>query len=685
MEQYSRKEFVVMKKFIDEQEINENLRFLKQLAKSFPTQEDAMTEIVNLSSILALPKPTEHFMSDLHGQGDAFEHILNNCSGVIRNEITRLFKDELSFEEMETLATIVYYPRQKIALELNSREGDEDRWLKQTLRLLIQLGRKVSSKYTRSRVRKSIDPRYAYIIDELLTARINFHDLDAYYNEIFDSIIRYDYAENVIVALTDTIKRLAVERMHIVGDIYDRGPEPHRILDLLLEHPSVDIQWGNHDILWMGAAMGDKTCISGVLTNSFRHGNLELIEDVYGINLRHLLMFAQETYKSALVFRPRKTSVDAYYDNPEINIRAKLHKAIFVIMHKLEGQMIKRNPNFKLDHRLLLEGINKEHSTITIEGVSYPIKDADFPTIDPKDPYRLTDEEQAIIDELQQSFLKSPRLQKHMRFFIERGSMYLVVNNNLLYHALVPMNEDGTFKDVELGGVARHGKELFDYLDAEVKRIYHIEPEERTADELDLMWYLWCGPDSPFFGKNKMTTFERVEIDDSKTHKEKRNAYYSYQDTEDMAVSIMHEFGIEDTENSVIVNGHIPVEKINGENPIKANGKLIVIDGGFSRYYQKTTGIAGYTLTYDSRGLYIVAHEPFVSLQKAIEDNADIKATIDVQDILATKGQMTVKDTDKGAELEDEIHSLEMLVQAYEYGIIKENYSTKLVKVSTAY
>ncbi|MBO4305591.1 MAG: fructose-1,6-bisphosphatase [Clostridia bacterium] len=674
-----------MKKFIDEQEINENLRFLKQLAKSFPTQEDAMTEIVNLSSILALPKPTEHFMSDLHGQGDAFEHILNNCSGVIRNEITRLFKDELSFEEMETLATIVYYPRQKIALELNSREGDEDRWLKQTLRLLIQLGRKVSSKYTRSRVRKSIDPRYAYIIDELLTARINFHDLDAYYNEIFDSIIRYDYAENVIVALTDTIKRLAVERMHIVGDIYDRGPEPHRILDLLLEHPSVDIQWGNHDILWMGAAMGDKTCISGVLTNSFRHGNLELIEDVYGINLRHLLMFAQETYKSALVFRPRKTSVDAYYDNPEINIRAKLHKAIFVIMHKLEGQMIKRNPNFKLDHRLLLEGINKEHSTITIEGASYPIKDADFPTIDPKDPYRLTDEEQAIIDELQQSFLKSPLLQKHMRFFIERGSMYLVVNNNLLYHALVPMNEDGTFKDVELGGVARHGKELFDYLDAEVKRIYHIEPEERTADELDLMWYLWCGPDSPFFGKNKMTTFERVEIDDSKTHKEKRNAYYSYQDTEDMAVSIMHEFGIEDTENSVIVNGHIPVEKINGENPIKANGKLIVIDGGFSRYYQKTTGIAGYTLTYDSRGLYIVAHEPFVSLQKAIEDNADIKATIDVQDILATKGQMTVKDTDKGAELEDEIHSLEMLVQAYEYGIIKENHSTKLVKVSTAY
>ncbi|MBO4848001.1 MAG: fructose-1,6-bisphosphatase [Clostridia bacterium] len=673
-----------MKQLVNEQEIKDNLRFLNQLAKSFPTQEDAMTEIVNLSSILALPKSTEHFMSDLHGQGDAFEHILNNCSGVIRNEISRLFKDDLSFEEMETLATIVYYPRQKIALELQHVE-DPDAWFKRTLRLLIQLGRKVSSKYTKSRVRKNINPKFAYIIEELLTARVNFHDLDAYYDEIFDSIIRYDYAENVIVALTETIKRLAVERMHIVGDIYDRGPEPHRILDLLVDHPSVDIQWGNHDILWMGAAMGDKTCISGVLTNSFRHGNLELIEDVYGINLRHLLMFAQETYKSALVFRPRKTSVDAYYDNPEVNIRAKLHKAIFVIMHKLEGQMIKRNPNFGLDHRLLLEGINKEHSTITIEGVSHPIKDADFPTIDPKDPYKLTDEEQTIIDELQQSFLKSPRLQRHMRFFIEKGSMYLIVNNNLLYHALVPMNEDGTFKDVELGGVPRHGKELFDYLDSEVKRIYHTDPDERTEEELDLMWYLWCGPDSPFFGKNKMTTFERVEIDDTKTHKEKRNAYYSYQDTEDMAIRIMHEFGIENTENSVIVNGHIPVEKINGENPIKANGKLIVIDGGFSKYYQKTTGIAGYTLTYDSRGLYIVAHEPFVSLHKAIEDNADIKATIEVQNILATKGQMTIRDTDKGKELEEEIHNLEMLVQAFEYGYVKENHRSRLVKISTRY
>ena len=671
-----------MKKLINEQEISANLPFLTQLSKSFPTEEDAMTEIINLSSILALPKPTEHFMSDLHGQGDAFEHILNNCSGVIRNEITRLFKDSLTFDEMETLATIVYYPRQKMALELKY-VADKDGWYKTTLRRLILLGRKISSKYTRSRVRKNIDPKFSYVIEELLTARVNFHDLDAYYDEIFDSIIRYDYAENVIVALTNTIKRLAVDRLHIVGDIYDRGPEPHRILELLLKHPSVDIQWGNHDILWMGAAMGDKTCISGVLTNSFRHGNLELIEDVYGINLRHLLMFAQKTYKSALVFRPRKTSSDAYYDNPEINIRAKLHKAIFVIMHKLEAQMIMRNPQAHMDHRLLLEGIDQERSTIKIQGVTHPIKDADFPTIDPERPYELTEEEQVIIDELQQSFLKSPTLQKHMRFFIERGSMYLIENNNLLYHALVPMNEDGSFKDVELGGRLRHGKEMFDYLDAEVKRIYYKDPAERTESELDLMWYLWCGPDSPFFGKDKMTTFERVEIDDSKTHKEKRNAYYRYQDTEEMAIRILHEFGIENTEHSVIVNGHIPVEKINGENPIKAGGKLIVIDGGFSKYYQKTTGIAGYTLTYDSRGLYIVAHDPFISLEKAIEDNSDIKATMEVKDILATKGQMTVRDTDKGLELEQEIHNLEMLVQAYEYSMIKENHDYRLIKIST--
>ncbi len=669
-----------MKRIIDEQKIRNNLPFLNQLAKSFPTVEYAMAEIVNLSSILALPKPTEHFMSDLHGQGDAFAHILNNCSGVIRNEISRLFKDRLTFEEMETLATIVYYPRQKIELELKY-VADKDEWYKTTLRRLLELGRKVCSKYTRSRVRKNLDPKFAYIIEELLTARVNFHDLDAYYDEIFDSIIRYNYAVSVIVALTNAIKRLAVDRLHIVGDIYDRGTEPHSIIELLIKHPSVDIQWGNHDILWMGAAMGDKTCIAGVLTNSFRHGNLDLIENVYGINLRHLLMFAQRTYKTAVVFRPRKTSADAYYDNPEVNIRAKLHKAIFVIMHKLEGQLIKRNPGFGLDHRLLLDNIDQERGTITIDGKTHPIKDADFPTIDPSDPYRLTEEEQVIIDELQRSFLQSPTLQRHIHFFFEHGSLYLIVNNNLLFHALVPLNDDGTFKEVDIGGVKRSGKALFDYIDSEVKRIYYKSPENRTEQELDLMWYLWCGPDSPLFGKNKMTTFERVEIDDSKTHKEKRNAYYSYQNTEDTAIRIMHEFGITDTEHSVIVNGHIPVEKINGENPIKANGKLIVIDGGFSKYYQKTTGIAGYTLTYDSRGLYIVAHEPFVSLEKAIEDNADIHSTIEVQNILATKGQVMVRETDKGKEIEDEIHWLELLVGAYELSLIPENHEYRLVKV----
>lgn len=671
-----------MKKTIPIQELKANLPFLVQLAKSFPTVEDAMTEIVNLSSILALPKPTEHFMSDLHGQGDAFSHILNNASGVIRNEIERLFKDTLSYEERETLATIVYYPAEKIPLELKY-VSDKDHWYKNTLRNLIRLGRKVSSKYTRSKLRKTLDPRFAYIIEELLTARINFHDLDGYYDEIFDSIIRYNYADRVIYSLTDAIKKLAVDKLHIVGDIYDRGTEPHTIIELLINHPSVDIQWGNHDILWMGAALGDKTCITGVLTNSFRHGNLDLIENVYGINLRHLLMFAQRTYKTALVFRPRKASADSYYDNPEINIRAKLHKAIFVIMHKLEGQLIMRNPNYKLDHRLFLGSIDQERKTVVIDGRTLSLKDADFPTIDPDDPYKLTDEEEAIINELQASFLNSPTLQRHIKLFIDKGSLYHIENNNLMYHALVPLNEDGSFKDVELGGKKLSGKALFDYVESEVKRLYFSEPSKRSDYELDLMWYLWCGPDSPFFGKDKMTTFERVEIDDSKTHKERRNAYYKYQDTEELAIKILKEFGIKDIEHSVIVNGHIPVEKINGENPIKANGKLIVIDGGFSKYYQKTTGIAGYTLVYDSRGIYIVAHEPFISFEKAIIENKDIHSTIEVENIIATKGQVMVRDCDKGIELQNEIAQLELLVAAYDRGLIRENHTYRLVKVST--
>lgn len=672
---------VFMNTAFTEKELNENYLFLTQLAKTFPTVEYAMTEIVNLSSILALPKPTEHFMSDLHGQGDAFEHILNNASGVIRREIERLFVDRLSYDERETLATIVYYPKQKIKLELENVE-DTDAWYRATLRNLIVLGRKISSKYTRSRLRKTLDPRFSYIIEELLTARVNFHDLDGYYDEIFDSIIRHDYAERVIVALTDAIKKLAVDKLHIVGDIYDRGTEPHRILDLLLKHPSVDIQWGNHDILWMGAALGEKTCIAGVLTNSFRHGNLDLIENVYGINLRHLLMFAQSTYKSALHFRPRKTSSEAYYDNPEVNIRAKLHKAIFVIMHKLEGQLIMRNPNYKLDHRLFLDTIDRVNSTVTIDGITYPIKDADFPTINPDDPYTLSDEEEAIINELRDSFLNSPTLQKHIKFFIDKGELYRIENNNLMFHALVPLNEDGSFKAVDFGdGVPRSGKQMFDYIDAEVKRLYFAEPSMRKTHELDLMWYLWCGPDSPLFGKNKMTTFERVEIDDSKSHKEKRNAYYKYQDTKDLAIRILNEFGITDTDRAVIVNGHIPVEKINGENPIKAGGSLIVIDGGFSKYYQKTTGIAGYTLVYDSRGLYIVAHEPFVSFEKAIRENMDIHSTTEVENILATKGQMRVSDCDKGVELREQIRQLEMLIAAFECGLIKENNRYRMVKV----
>ena len=659
----------------------QRLHYYEQLAELYPTIGKASTEIINLQSILYLPKGTEHFLSDIHGEFKAFSHVLRNGSGAVRKKIDDVFGHTLSTADKMSLATLIYYPQKKIEL-VRQTEDDIENWYKITLYRLIEVCKTVSSKYTRSKVRKALPEDYAYVIEELITEKQEVLNKEAYYEAIINTILELGQADNFIVALAELVQRLVIDHLHIVGDIYDRGTEPHRILDLLLKHPSVDIQWGNHDILWMGAALGEKTCIAGVLTNSFRHGNLDLIENVYGINLRHLLMFAQSTYKSALHFRPRKTSSEAYYDNPEVNIRAKLHKAIFVIMHKLEGQLIMRNPNYKLDHRLFLDTIDRVNSTVTIDGITYPIKDADFPTINPDDPYTLSDEEETIINELRDSFLNSPTLQKHIKFFIDKGELYRIENNNLMFHALVPLNEDGSFKAVDFGdGVPRSGKQMFDYIDAEVKRLYFAEPSMRKTHELDLMWYLWCGPDSPLFGKNKMTTFERVEIDDSKSHKEKRNAYYKYQDTKDLAIRILNEFGITDTDRAVIVNGHIPVEKINGENPIKAGGSLIVIDGGFSKYYQKTTGIAGYTLVYDSRGLYIVAHEPFVSFEKAIRENMDIHSTTEVENILATKGQMRVSDCDKGVELREQIRQLEMLIAAFECGLIKENNRYRMVKV----
>lgn len=652
-------------------------KYLEELSERFPTKESAVTEIINLSSILALPRSVEHFMSDLHGQADAFEHILNNASGGIRFRISQLFNNTLTKEAQDELATIIYYPEEKMK-ELLPNEKDQNNWYRLTLLKIIEVTKKFSSRYTRSKVRKLYDENLSYILDELLNNEIAEENKDKYYQAIISTIIELGYAPQLIIALSSLIKKLAVDELHIIGDIYDRGPEPHKIMDLLENYHSVDIEWGNHDILWMGSSLGSNICIAGVITNSVRHNNLDILEDVYGINLRPLANFAEETYQDAITWRPRKTTEEDYRQNKIVCQAAKIHKAISIIMYKLEGEFAVKHPEYHMTHRRLLDKINYEEKTINIDGKIYQLEDTDFPTIDKNDPYKLTPEEDKIISDLVKAFLNSEALQRHMRIFIEKGSMYKIENNNLMYHALVPLNEDGSLKKVSLGDVSLSGKNLFDYLDAKIRKLYYSKGTT-SQHELDLMWYLWSGPDSPFFGKDKMTTMERVLIKDKSSHKEKRNYYYKYQEDETVMTNIMHDFGLTDTRNAHIINGHIPVEKINGETPLKANNKVIVIDGGFSKAYQKTTGIAGYTLVSGSTGMRIIAHEPFTSLEDAIINNQDINYSIDIEN--NSLKRLTIADVDKGKELSRQINDLKLLIQYYDEGLIKENHAYRYVKV----
>lgn len=652
-------------------------KYLEELSERFPTKESAVTEIINLSSILALPRSVEHFMSDLHGQADAFEHILNNASGGIRFRISQLFNNTLTKEAQDELATIIYYPEEKMK-ELLPNEKDQNNWYRLTLLKIIEVTKKFSSRYTRSKVRKLYDENLSYILDELLNNEIAEENKDKYYQAIISTIIELGYAPQLIIALSSLIKKLAVDELHIIGDIYDRGPEPHKIMDLLENYHSVDIEWGNHDILWMGSSLGSNICIAGVITNSVRHNNLDVLEDVYGINLRPLANFAEETYQDAITWRPRKTTEEDYHQNKIVCQTAKIHKAISIIMYKLEGEFAVKHPEYHMTHRRLLDKINYEEKTINIDGKIYQLEDTDFPTIDKNDPYKLTPEEDKIISDLVKAFLNSEALQRHMRIFIEKGSMYKIENNNLMYHALVPLNEDGSLKKVSLGDISLSGKNLFDYLDAKIRKLYYSKGTT-SQHELDLMWYLWSGPDSPFFGKDKMTTMERVLIKDKSSHKEKRNYYYKYQEDETVMTNIMHDFGLTDTRNAHIINGHIPVEKINGETPLKANNKVIVIDGGFSKAYQKTTGIAGYTLVSGSTGMRIIAHEPFTSLEDAIINNQDINYSIDIEN--NSLKRLTIADVDKGKELSRQINDLKLLIQYYDEGLIKENHAYRYVKV----
>lgn len=644
------------------------LRYIKSLAKQYPTIAAASTEIVNLSSIMNLPKGTEHFLTDIHGEYEQFNHVLKNGSGSVRRKIDEEFGNTLSNKDKKSLATLIYYPNEKLDIVMKEEDNLED-WYKITLYRLVQITKRVSSKYTRSKVRKALPKDFAYVIEELITEKAEVQDKEAYYNEIVHTIIRIGRAPEFIVALCELVQRLVIDHLHIVGDIYDRGPGPHIIMRTLRYYHSVDIQWGNHDVVWMGAACGQPACIATVIRMAARYGNLDSLEEGYGINLIPLATFAMEKYKDVdcSVFNIK---YNTNYNTKDLTLDMKMHKAISIIQFKLEGQIIMRRPEFKMEDRLLLDKIDFDKKTVRIDGVDYPMKDTDFPTIDPAHPYQLSHEEEEVVERLVQAFKRCDKLQKDIRFLFSKGSMYKVYNSNLLFHGCVPMDEEGNFLKVNLFGKEYAGKALYDALDNYARKGYY---GNRDSDEKlkgqDIIWYIWAGPKSPVFGKDKMATFERYFLDDKETHKEKKNAYYRLYDREDILNRILTEFGLT-TDKSHIVNGHVPVEQKNGESPIKCGGKLLVIDGGFSKAYQSKTGIAGYTLVANSHGMRLVSHEPFESAETAIKNESDIFSDSIIVETSASRQR--VADTDIGKELRVQIHQLEELLEAYREGIIVE-------------
>ena len=644
------------------------LRYIKSLAKQYPTIAAASTEIVNLSSIMNLPKGTEHFLTDIHGEYEQFNHVLKNGSGSVRRKIDEEFGNTLSNKDKKSLATLIYYPNEKLDIVMKEEDNLED-WYKITLYRLVQITKRVSSKYTRSKVRKALPKDFAYVIEELITEKAEVQDKEAYYNEIVHTIIRIGRAPEFIVALCELVQRLVIDHLHIVGDIYDRGPGPHIIMRTLRYYHSVDIQWGNHDVVWMGAACGQPACIATVIRMAARYGNLDSLEEGYGINLIPLATFAMEKYKDVdcSVFNIK---YNTNYNTKDLTLDMKMHKAISIIQFKLEGQIIMRRPEFEMEDRLLLDKIDFDKKTVRIDGVDYPMKDTDFPTIDPAHPYQLSHEEEEVVERLVQAFKRCDKLQKDIRFLFSKGSMYKVYNSNLLFHGCVPMDEEGNFLKVNLFGKEYAGKALYDALDNYARKGYY---GNRDSDEKlkgqDIIWYIWAGPKSPVFGKDKMATFERYFLDDKETHKEKKNAYYRLYDREDILNRILTEFGLQ-TDKSHIVNGHVPVEQKNGESPIKCGGKLLVIDGGFSKAYQSKTGIAGYTLVANSHGMRLVSHEPFESAETAIKNESDIFSDSIIVETSASRQR--VADTDIGKELRVQIHQLEELLEAYREGIIVE-------------
>lgn len=648
-----------------------SMHYLNLLSQSFPTIAAASTEIINLEAILNLPKGTEHFLADIHGESEAFQHILKNASGNIKRKVNDLFGNSIRETEIKEMCSLIYYPEQKLEL-IKASEQDIVDWYHITIHQLVKVCRDVSSKYTRSKVRKSLPADFAYIIEELLHERIDDTNKTAYVNVIVDTIISTGRADDFIVALARVIQRLAIDQLHILGDIYDRGPGAHIIMDEMMKYHSWDIQWGNHDILWMGACAGNDACICNVLRLSLRYANLATLEDGYGINLVPLATFAMETYKNddCLEFMP-KLLKDNDIDQKNRYLIAQMHKAISVIQFKKEAEIFKRRKEWQMEDRCLLEHIDYQKGTCRIQGKEYDMRSCHFPTIDPANPNKLTEEEETLMCKLHHSFAVSEKLHKHIRALLSHGCMYAIYNSNLLYHASIPLNDDGSLKEVELYQGERYsGRALMQQIGQTIRAAFENDTEkEEKRFAIDYFLYLWCGKDSPLFDKSKMATFERYFLNDKETFKEEKGNYYKLRDDETVCDRILDAFGVKG-ENRHIINGHVPVHASSGENPIKANGKLMVIDGGFSEAYHKETGIAGYTLVYHSRGFQLVQHEPFTSARDAIEKCTDIKSTTQIVEMSAHR--MLVADTDMGEELRSQIVDLKELLYAYRHGIIKE-------------
>ena len=653
------------------EEVKEDIRYLRLLARDFPTVSSVTTEIINLEAILHLPKPTEHFLADIHGEHEAFQHILRNASGNIKRKVNDLFGNTITEEEKKDLCTLIYYPEEKLKL-LRQTEIDIEEYYKRSLNRLIVVCRDVSSKYTRSKVRKSLPEEYAYIIEELMHEANDYQNKQAYFNVIIDTIIGTGRADHFITALCYLIQRLVIDRLHILGDIFDRGPGAHHIMDALCEYHHLDITWGNHDVLWMGAAAGNTCCIASVLRLSLRDANTTTLEDGYAINMVPLATFAMEQYADdpCEIYQPRVDEERTNFTEKDVRLIAQMHKAISVIEFKLSGQIAMQHPEWNMMDRCLMEGINKEKGVIVIDGNEYELKDKLWPTLDPANPYALTPEEQDVVDRLRHSFMRSERLQAHVNCLLMRGGMYMIYNSNLMFHAAVPINEDGSMREVVFDGVPVKGKDLLKKVERMARTAFDNDVAVEVRNKYaDFFWYLWCGPESPLFGKAKMATFERYLLDDKEVQKEPKGWYYILRDNAEVCDKILDEFGVKGNHRHII-NGHVPVRVGKGETPIKADGRLMVIDGGFSKIYHNRTGIAGYTLVYHSRGFELVQLTPFTSTEEAILNGTDIDGTINIVEMVGEREKVRDTDIDRGIMVK--IADLERLLYAYRKGVIKE-------------